>query len=247
MPQEIGESPTILAEQKVEACNNIEGSLGYVNCPICKNKGYIAFLDNGEFKTRECECMAKRRSIKRIHNSGLSDMVELYTLDNYKAEEPWQKSIKAKAREFIENSAGKWFVATGSPGTGKTHICTAIASELINKGKEVRYMLWRSDAPRLKAMVNDYEAYECAIREYKSVDILYIDDFLKGGITAADINLAFELLNARYNSRSKATMISSEKSIGEILDIDEALGSRIYERSKGFCIKTPNKNWRLRA
>ena len=60
-----------------------------------------------------------------------------------------------------------------------------------------------------------------------------------------DLNVAFELLNARYNAR-KRTIISGERTIGAIMDIDEAIGSRIYERSKnGYCFETSPENWRL--
>jgi DNA replication protein DnaC len=45
-----------------------------------------------------------------------------------------------------------------------------------------------------------------------------------------------------------ATIISSERSMEDLLQIDEAVGSRIYQRSKDFLlsIQGENKNWRLR-
>lgn len=226
--------------------NDAEGSLDLLDCPLCRNKGYIAVINGDSITCRECECMAKRRSLKRILKSGLSDMVESYTFASYKTPETWQAEAKAKALSFVADGAGKWFVAAGPSGTGKTHICTAIAGELLNAGKEVRYMLWRDEAPRLKALVNEREEYERLMGELKTAPVLYIDDFFKGSVSDADINLAFELLNARYNARQKITIISSEKTIDKILDIDEAIGGRIYERSKGYCIKTPAKNWRLK-
>ena len=112
--------------------------------------------------------------------------------------------------------------------------------------KEVRYFLWRDEAPKLKALVNDREEYERIIEQVKRVDVLYIDDFFKGTVTPADINLAFEILNSRYNSDKLITIISTEMTIENILSLDEAVGSRIYERCKGFYIKTPKDNWRLR-
>ena len=174
------------------------------------------------------------------------DMLENYTFEKYETPEEWQEIAKKKAINFVTNGSGKWFMISGTPGTGKTHICTAIAGELINAGKEVKYMLWRSEAPRLKAYINERDTYEKEMDFLRKVDVLYIDDFFKGTISEADINLAFELLNNRYNSRKLITIISSEKTVEQILDVDEALGSRIYERSKGYCLKMPSKNWRLR-
>ena len=77
--------------------------------------------------------------------------------------------------------------------------------------------------------------------------MLYIDDFLKGRITDADINLAFELINARYNRRETAiTIISSELDLGTVTKLDEALGGRIYERARNYSCRTGGENWRFK-
>lgn len=65
----------------------------------------------------------------------------------------------------------------------------------------------------------------------KKVKVLYIDDFFKGSVTSGDINLAFELLNSRYISPDKITIISSELTIEQILKYDAAIGGRIAERA----------------
>ncbi len=216
---------------------------GY-DCPLCRNKGFIAKVRNGVMALTECECMVRRRSMKRIEDSGLKPVIENYRFDNFLTESKWQRDAKSIAADFLERGSG-WFVMVGSPGSGKTHLCTAICGKLIERNKSVRYMVWRRDAPRLKASVNDRSVYDKIMDDFDKADVLYIDDFWKGTISEADINLAFELLNSRYNNRSKITIISSEKTIEDILDIDEAIGSRIYERSKGAYIVTQNQNWRL--
>ena len=105
-------------------------------------------------------------------------------------------------------------------------------------------MLWRNEASRLKANVNE-SVYGDMIKNLTEIPVLYIDDFFKGGVTQGDINLAFELINDRYNSR-KATIISSEKTINDLLNIDEAIGSRIVERSGEFITNiTRKENYRL--
>ena len=236
-----------VGEIKAKAYNSTRGTLGDVDCPICLNKGYIAHSDGkGGIRLEECECAAKRRSLKRIKKSGLEKLLQIFTFDTYETPSKWQKTAKQTAMDYLANTVGAWFVIAGTPGTGKTHLCTAICKELIDAGKDVRYMQWRQDAPRLKAKVNDREEYEDEIWKLSHTDVLYIDDFLKGTVTEADINLAFEILNARYNQPDAKTIISSEKTIEQILDVDEAIGSRIYQRSKGYRIKTPAENWRLK-
>ena len=105
-------------------------------------------------------------------------------------------------------------------------------------------MLWRDESVKLKATVNDAVQYEKMMQELKTVEVLYIDDFFKigqmdGGMqkpTAADISLAFEILNYRYNHADKVTIISSESTLEEIFAIDAAVGGRIGERSMGYAI-----------
>ena len=64
--------------------NNSVGDLKYIDCKICKNKGYIQHIDE-DFHTylTECECMAKRKSIARLRKSGLGNTIEHCTLDSY--------------------------------------------------------------------------------------------------------------------------------------------------------------------
>lgn len=235
---------------RLEWQNNIAGNLKGDDCPLCKNRGYSVEMRNGVPVSVECSCMAKRRSIKRMEKSGLGDMLKRYTFATYQTLESWQFSAKKMALDYLQDPGGRWFVASGCVGSGKSHLCTAICAELINAGLEVRYMRWKDDGGRMKAAVNDSAEYRRMVEPVKKVRVLYIDDFWKagnGGVTKGDIDLAFEILNARYNDSRLITILSTELSLDQIMSIDEAVGSRIYERSKGARLElTGKKNWRLR-
>lgn len=218
--------------------------LDNVDCEKCGNTGVLVTRQpDGTTYARECDCMNKRRSLRRIKNSGIADSLERYTFESYKTENDAQRKVKSKALEYCSSSPC-WFYLSGCSGSGKTHICTAICSILIDR-HEVYYMSWRDESVALKREVND-EAYEKHISKLKRVNVLYIDDFLKGSASDADIRLAFEIMNARYNDTKLRTIISSERDIKEVLSIDEALGGRIYERARGFILQAPNANWRLK-
>lgn len=240
-------SMTSSEQMRVDTFNAMIGSDYSVECPKCKNKGQIAVLnDDGIFSIRQCECMTIRRNRKRIERSGLSDLIRRYTFDTYEEATGWNSKVKDLAKAYSEDPDGHWFFISGNPGTGKTHICTAICSTMIDTGRTLIYMPWREYAPRLKALINDRPAYEAQMKQLKNADVLYIDDFLKGTVTEADINLSFELLNSRYNDTGKLTIISSERDLMEIGNYDSAVSSRIYERSKGFVCVSPKENWRLK-
>lgn len=227
--------------------NERPGGLPDYDCPVCRNKGWIAYYgDAGDVRLKECECMGKRRAAKYIRSSGLSALLEDYRFDNYETPERWQRAALSTAQQYATAPGRKWMYISGGPGTGKTHLCTAVCGALLNRGEPVRYMLWRDAARTIKALANDAGAYSEALDPYKRAKYLYIDDFLKGGATDADMRLAFELINARYVTR-KATLISSELDVDAVLDLDEAVGSRIYEMAKGCIIKARGGNWRLQC
>lgn len=229
--------------------NGISQEKSYFECPDCEDRGYtVTRSATGELITRSCPCQIRKDNQRRIERSGLSGLLESCTLETYQTAEPWQKQAKQMAEAYITDWRGKWFYAGGTPGSGKTHMCTAICGKLMEAGLPVRYMQWRSDIPSIKAKVNDAELYADAVGKLKTIRVLYIDDFLKGNVTEADRNIAFEILNARYIKPECATIISSERTIGQILDWDEAIGSRIAERAKGFTMSVTGsgKNWRLR-
>jgi hypothetical protein len=139
----------------------------------------------------------------------------------------------------------------------------------MERGYYTRYMLWRDFAQKAKAVVNDADAYDELVEPFVNARALYIDDFFKTGRkfnpatgkreptapTEADINLAFKIINTRYNRPKLLTVISSEMSLGNILDVDEAVGSRIAERARNWYQDLRDKdtrnpkfrNWRLRV
>lgn len=224
-------------------------SISTDECPVCHGTGYtVTRWEDGELRYRECECSIRKRNMKRIEKSGLKDLLERCTLERFTTAEPWQKAAKEAAERYLTDWREKWFYIGGSSGSGKTHLCTAMCGKLIDAGMPVRYVQWRSDVPKIKAKAKDAEAYTNAIEPLKNVRVLYIDDFLKGGVTDADRNLAFDLLNARYIKPNCITLISSEWTLDRVLSWDEAIGSRISERAKSNTVNiTGSKNYRLRG
>jgi DNA replication protein DnaC len=183
-----------------------------------------------------------------------------FFFERYETQDAWQRTIKETALRFTYSHEGEWFFIGGQSGAGKTHICTAAAIAKLKQGKELRYMEWREEVPKIKASITDAVRYADMMKELKEADVLYIDDLFKTGKnaegfaaqpTAADVNLAFEIINYRYNQPELITIISSERTLIELMEIDEAIAGRIAERSKaqGFCINLKpdaQKNWRMR-
>lgn len=241
----LGSPSKSLAEMAVESYNEEIGDMQGYDCPICKNKGMVAFLKDGQDCYMNCNCLDIRKANKMQAASGLYMLLAKHTFDNYRAIEQWQQYTLDKAKEFADKKDG-WFFLGGRSGTGKTHICTAIIGQLLKEGIACKYMLWRDDVRELNAKVNTPE-FDELIRPFKQTKVLYIDDFFKGGISQGDKNRAFEILNYRYLN-GLMTVISSELLIKDILEIDEAIGGRIYQSSMNYLIQIKNgANYRLQG
>lgn len=245
-------SYTEFLQLKADSYNNTTGNLTGYDCQICKNKGYIEKIVDDSEVLAECKCLKIRDTLQRIKDSGLEALLRCSSFRNFHCYEPWVERLRDKVECFPESESLFLFLG-GQSGCGKTHLCTALIGGFIKKGKSARYLVWRDDSPKLKSLINDRE-YSIAVDGYKKADVLYIDDLFmqKDGscekVTDADVKLAFELVD--YRARNKLiTVISTNFLISKIIDINEPLGGRIFDMSRGFCIDIPydrNKNYRLR-
>lgn len=254
---------------KANVYNNGKGDLNEIDgydCPECKNKGFIAEVrDYGQYYNNvlvPCKCKKIRSALMRLKKSGLKDVVKKYTFKTFEVNEPWQNRMKETAMRFVQdNSKNHWLLIAGQSGCGKTHLCTACAVAYIKAGYDVKYMLWLDESTKIKTLIKDNQEYYKAIKELKEAEVLYIDDLFKSGKdengqtkapTSADVKIAFEILNYRYNNPDLITIISTERTLIELCAIDEAVGGRIAEMSKagGYCMNIKReqaRNYRLKG
>lgn len=240
-----------IADNFNKTVGNLNNDDGY-DCDICKNKGCIMYItEDNTLYQRDCKCKKIRNILFKARRSGLGNILSDMTFDKYTSPNPWQVEIKNKAISFCSDDNSNWFYIGGQVGCGKSHLCTAIAGYYIKQGRDVVYMLWCEESKKLKAIANDI-AYQSEVKKYKDAEVLYIDDFLKvrsgSSPSDADVNLAFEIINHRLLKDDKITIISSEKTLDEIMDYDEATMSRIFQKTGNYKInieKDRNKNYRL--
>lgn len=250
-------------QSEADRANRLQGKLNLIdgyNCNMCLNRGYInevKRISDNEYEVcvRTCKCDRARRSIRNLRASGLERVLQKYTFENFSAEKEWQKILLDKAKKYIVRGNNNWFFVGGASGSGKSHICSAIAIELLRQNKEVKYMLWLDDSRKIKN--DNFEGNGSLIEYYKNVEVLYIDDLFKVGRsygedwqrpTQGDVKLAFEILNAREHRR-KTTIISTEYPLYELFDIDEATAGRIKDNCGEFIVnisKGEGKNYRKR-
>jgi DNA replication protein DnaC len=102
----------------------------------------------------------------------------------------------------------------------------------------------------------DEIGFNRVLSQYVSPRYLLLDDFLKGSVRKynhvtkiddSEIELIFLVINERYLKR-KDIILTSEYSIEQIKQLDEAIGSRIFEMC-GSCVAEfgpEEENWRMK-
>ena len=223
-----------------------------VKCELCNDVGYRHYFENGQEMVEQCECFNQIQFSRNMKKSGANPNM---TFDTFFMDRDYQTKMSMSATAYYLGGylSGQWFFVGGQVGCGKTHICTAILHELIKINLGCKYMAWRDEAVQIKALANQQEERHQRVMELCKAPVLYIDDFWKTqqgtNPTPADVNLAFEIINYRYQDKKYVTIISCERTVKELMQIDEAVGSRIFERSKEYRIeieKDEEKNFRLK-
>lgn len=224
-------------------------------CPICQDTLFIMQTDeNGVERATYCRCKEKKQARLLMKNSGISEQDMAKGFNDFQTfdESPLIQAKQTAARyckdfEQIRDSRNNSLLLCGASGRGKTTLGIIVANNLINKCVGVRYMPYRDEVTRLKQEITEERIYNEHITRLKTAKVLFIDDMLKGKITESDINIMYEIVNYRYLERLPL-IISTECTPQQLLNFDEAIGSRILEMSKGYAVvfDSSTLNYRLR-
>lgn len=200
-----------------------------------------------------CECRGVREAESILKQSGISDEFRKKTFDSFDYSRSMDTIEAYKCavnyyNSFRIKSPSRYYsiMFLGQVGFGKTHLSLAIANKLMEDGVGVVYMGYREAITYIKQHIMDKEVYARVIGRYKRARVLLVDDLFKGSVSSSDVNIMFEIINFRYFN-NLPVIVSSEKGVKELLDIDEGIGSRLVEMSKGYLVDVRGKklNYRI--
>ncbi len=205
-------------------------------CRKCSDTGYTK-------KGAVCSCLKEELMKAAIASSGIGDLIEKQSFENfelgiYSTDEKLYTLMKTNletAKSYAENfkSSKGNLLLIGKTGTGKTHISTAIAREVIRRGFDVIY-------DSAQNIINDFETdrFKSGYREtesrsdkYSECDLLIIDDLGTEFITQFSVSCIYNLINTREN-RGLATIISTNLSSKELSQkYDDRICSRLLGKN----------------
>lgn len=195
---------------------------------------------------RTCECRRERLAERFVE---ISEMTPEFKSKNFKdfiveGKDPLINDMKNIAINYftkydsIKETRQNSIALLGQPGSGKTHLLSALANNLIKK--KVQRVLYFPYIEGFNSLKGDFDRLNARLTEMNRVDVLFIDDLFKGNYTDWEFKQMMGVINYRYLN-NKPMLISSEFDVGELCKIDEALGSRIYEMSKDYTISAKGK------
>ena len=134
-------------------------------------------------------------------------------------------AAKAYVRDFGKNPENLLLI--GSTGTGKTHISTSIANELIHQGYDVIYdsaqnIISDFESDRFR---NNYGREENRAEKYLDCTLLIIDDLGTEFQNAFTLSTIYNLLNSRQN-RGLATILSTNLTPDELAELKDYISGQ---------------------
>ena len=202
-------------------------------CEKCSDTGFVG--------TKMCSCFKEMLITENIRSSGMGMLIEKqsfenFSLDRYKNSPDEYRRMELNfnvAKEFADNfgEGGKNLLFIGKTGTGKTHLSTAIAKKVIEKGFEVLYdsaqnIVTAYEDDRFKS---GYGPYEPKGTKYIECDLLIIADLGTEFVNQFTVSCLYNLLNTRQN-KNLSTVISTNLTAEELARKYE---DRIYSRLVG--------------
>ena len=222
-------------------------------CPQCHGAGRVYARDERDYEImRGCTCGADPRRLSLLTGLRLPPKFLDRTLGVYRAYSPSQQRALLRARRFVDEfvpgaSGQRALLFCGPPGTGKTHLLSAMLRELAAKkvvrGRYEEFFLLLSD-------IRDGFSRGVSSREWleplRQVDVLAIDEIGKGGKNREfEQGILDEIVSVRYNAGRPTLLATNYPPAGatwqfavegEVAEsLEQPVGARIYSRIHEMC------------
>ncbi|MBR5552789.1 MAG: ATP-binding protein [Clostridia bacterium] len=243
-------------EDRIEALHEENRELQSARADILKEAGYSADYTKPRYECKKCndtgyvgidpcECLIKALRRESYLNSGLGAMLTDQSFENFDTSLYPEKSrkmmefilsqTKKYAEDFGKEDCGKNIMFYGGTGLGKTHLSTAVAKKLIDRGFYVVYdtalnimhTFERERFSKIDVPVTTDKYFEC--------DLLIIDDLGSEFANSFTHATLYNILNTRLCA-DKGTVISTNLSSIDAMRkaYDERIVSRVIGSYRSF-------------
>lgn len=207
------------------------------SCEICADTGFVG--------VHMCDCARKAIRLETVRSSGLGSLIETQSFDTFRldlysdiatkdkmSDRARMQSNLEKCKEFAESFSREnpptSLMMVGKTGLGKTHLSTAIAARVLDRGFSVLYDSAANIFSTMEKVQYGRED-EDAQQGYFAADLLIIDDLgteFPGKFTASAL---FLLVNTRLNHK-KPMIINTNL---EPIMLEKRYEQRVFSRFFG--------------
>ena len=186
-------------------------------CPECGGRGWVVEADGGAGSARPCGCRRVDDKGRLLAAAGIPPLYQRCTLENFKtaaatpAEADQLVRALALCRRYVDDflrddggfrESGLLFV--GQPGVGKTHLATAVLSELIRRyGVRGRFVDFTSLVHRIQSTFDpssDASKHQ-VLDPIARCELLVLDELGAQQPSEWVKNTLYLILNTRYTRR----------------------------------------------
>lgn len=216
-------------------------------CPQCDTDAEIARKQSEERAKGEA---AERARLSHLEEIGISHRHADKTFENFVADCPEKAralaACKALAERIVDNPRrAPSLILCGNPGTGKTHLTSALIQHTDKHGRDV---LKRNAADIFRSIKStwgkDSEESEHGLLEFAgSLDLLVIDEAGTQHGSDTERLFMFEIINRRYENCLPTVLISNLS----IERLREEVGERVIDRLRedgGKLLPFTGESWR---
>lgn len=199
----------------------------HYDCEKCKDLGFV--------ETKMCECFKRALVLRGYETSGLGALIGKQTFDNYSLDyfagedrERMRQNF-AKIRSYAENfsKSSDSLLLMGGTGLGKTHLSSALAKVVIDRGFDVLYtsvlnMIAEFEKAKFRGEQDDTD-------RYFSAELLIVDDLgteLGGSFTESCL---YNVIDTRI-CKGLPTVISTNLTAAQL---SERYTGRLFSRLLG--------------
>ena len=199
-------------------------------CDKCNDTGYLG--------VKLCSCYKNALILKAYESSGLGNLLkkqsfENFSLDSFEGEEKSRiqqnYNVLSKYADKLDSFSPS-IILVGGTGLGKTHLSTAVARKLIDKGYDVVYETAQNiftDFDRDR-FLDRFGGEEPVSYKYLDCDLLIIDDLGSEMVSTFSISCLYNILNTRLN-KGKPIIISTNLTGNEVQRLyQDRITSRLF-------------------
>lgn len=235
------------------------GEDGLIYCKRCNTRKQTEFLVFGRHQPVMCECQSqmyqkeeerqrqleKQRIVDKLKKASLlGEKYKNTTFENTEMTSKEFEKIYSRCKKYCEVAEtvldkGIGIYLFGNKGTGKSHVTSCMANELMNKYYTVLYTNFAEISKYIRGTFNKTEETEYDFLErLTNIDFLFIDDFGTEIVTKNNQDVwlqekVFEVVNKRYNN-NKPIIFTSNYSLRQLIE-ERGVADKTVDRINEIC------------